>query len=65
MEQSLKQIIAEVKAISDAHLQLRSFRYGDILDILKGERIEYACLFMNVSATPLLTTPPFNWLWSC
>jgi hypothetical protein len=49
MEQSLKQIIAEVKAISDAHLQLRSFRYGDVLDILKGERIEYACLFMNVS----------------
>jgi hypothetical protein len=28
---------------------MKSFRYGDILDILKGSKIDYACMFMNVS----------------
>jgi len=49
MQISLKQLIREVELLTEAHQQMKSFRYGDILDILKGSKIDYACMFMNVS----------------
>lgn len=48
MEKSLKQIIYETNVLVDAHVQLRSFYYGDLLDIIKIGAIDYATCFYQL-----------------
>lgn len=50
MEKSLKQIIFEVNVLVDAHVQLRSFYYGDLLDIIKIGAIDYASCFLSINS---------------
>jgi hypothetical protein len=49
VEKSLKQIIYEVSEIEKAHKQTRSFHFGDLLDIIKKGKIDYASIFMSVN----------------
>lgn len=49
MIKSLKQIIYETNVLVDAMIQLRSFHYGDLLDIIKKGRIDYASCFLSVN----------------
>jgi hypothetical protein len=50
MEKSLKQIIYETNVLADAHIQLRSFYYGDLLDIIKIGAIDYASCFLSINS---------------
>jgi hypothetical protein len=50
MEKSLKQIIYETNVLVDAHVQLRSFYYGDLLDIIKIGAIDYASCFLSINS---------------
>jgi hypothetical protein len=50
MEKSLKQIIYETNVLVNAHIQLRSFYYGDLLDIIKIGRIDYASCFLSINS---------------
>jgi hypothetical protein len=50
MEKSLKQIIYETSVLADAHVQLRSFYYGDLLDIIKIGAIDYATCFLSINS---------------
>jgi hypothetical protein len=50
MEKSLKQIIYETNVLVNAHVQLRSFYYGDLLDIIKIGRIDYASCFLSINS---------------
>jgi hypothetical protein len=50
MEKSLKQIIYETSVLTDAHVQLRSFYYGDLLDIIKIGAIDYATCFLSINS---------------
>lgn len=50
MEKSLKQIIYETSVLIDAHVQLRSFYYGDLLDIIKIGSIDYASCFLSINS---------------
>ncbi len=50
MEKSLKQIIYEVNVLVDAQIQLRSFHYGDLLDIIKKGSIDYASCFLSINS---------------
>lgn len=50
MEKSLKQIIYETNVLVDAHIQLRSFYYGDLLDIIKIGSIDYASCFLSINS---------------
>lgn len=50
MEKSLKQIIYETNVLVDAHVQLRSFYYGDLLDIIKIGAIDYATCFLSINS---------------
>ena len=50
MEKSLKQIIYETNVLIDAHVQLRSFYYGDLLDIIKIGSIDYASCFLSINS---------------
>jgi len=52
MEKSLKQIIYETNVLVDAHVQLRSFYYGDLLDIIKIGNIDYASCFLSINSAP-------------
>jgi hypothetical protein len=49
VEKSLKQIIYEVSEIEKAHKQTRSFHFGDLLDIIKKGKVDYASIFMSVN----------------
>ena len=49
MQKSLKQIIYETSVLVDAHVQLRSFHYGDLLDIIKKGRIDYTSCFLSIN----------------
>ncbi len=50
MEKSLKQIIYETNVLINAHVQLRSFYYGDLLDIIKIGSIDYASCFLSINS---------------
>ena len=50
MEKSLKQIIYETNVLVNAHVQLRSFYYGDLLDIIKIGSIDYASCFLSINS---------------
>ena len=44
---SLKKITNEMKVLCDAHPQIKSFHYGEFLDIIKSDSIEYTTTMMN------------------
>ena len=46
---SLKEIINEFETLCLAHDEIKTFEYGDFLDIIKSNQIEYTAAMLNCS----------------
>jgi hypothetical protein len=50
---SLKEVISEMSALCEAHKQIRTFEYGEFLEIIKSKTVEYPIVMMNVVQGPM------------
>lgn len=44
---SLKKIVDEMRTLCTAHDEVRTFEYGEVLQIIKSNSVEYTGVFMN------------------
>jgi hypothetical protein len=51
MQTTIKQLIREVSDIAANHQQIKSFYYGEPLSIIKGRKVNFTSLWMNISVS--------------